>query len=163
MTVQVLEDKPPGLSLRILFEDHGYSYEWTRVRTTTHQNGRRINCNTAINVPIVVPGPSSGASSSSAAQPASQDSTREKSTQRPVKRRPEQGGSSTKGPLEKWWAATIECRCCLENVQASCQTGKLLTKGPFGEPLSEPVILFGSMEEFHLVSCERPVKTPPVW
>ena len=30
VTVRILEDTPAVLSLGKLFEDHGYSYEWTR-------------------------------------------------------------------------------------------------------------------------------------
>ena len=55
VTVHLLEDTPPFLSLGKLCEHHGYSFGWTM------KNGRKIPCNMQNYVPIVVPGLSSGA------------------------------------------------------------------------------------------------------
>ena len=65
MTVRLLEDTPAVLSLGKLCEDHGYSYHWTSgQKPQLMKDGRRIKCNTANYVPIVVHGSSTGSSSS---------------------------------------------------------------------------------------------------
>ena len=65
VTVKLLEDTPAVLSLGKLCEDHGYSYHWTSGRKLQLvKDGRRIRCNTANYVPIVVLGFSTGSSSS---------------------------------------------------------------------------------------------------
>ena len=44
VTVQIFEDTPTVLSLGKLFEDHGYSYEWTSgQKTHLIENGRKYN------------------------------------------------------------------------------------------------------------------------
>ena len=65
LTIKLLEDAPAVLPLGKLCEDHGYSYHWTRgQKPQLIKNDRRIKCNTANHVPIVVPGLSTGSSSS---------------------------------------------------------------------------------------------------
>ena len=61
VTLKLLEDTPPVLSLGRLRQDHGNSFEWI-VGHKPHliKNGRTIPCNTENYVPIVVPGLSSG-------------------------------------------------------------------------------------------------------
>ena len=83
VTVQLLQDSPPVPSLGQLFEDHGYSYEWTGWSKTTLNERKKVPCNAENCVPVGVPGLSSGSSSSSTAPPptsSSQDSTRDEST-----------------------------------------------------------------------------------
>ena len=55
VTVMLLEDTPAVLSLRKLCEDHGKNHHWTiGQKPQLIINGRRIQCNTANFVPIVV-------------------------------------------------------------------------------------------------------------
>ena len=56
----ILDDTPAVLSLGRLCQDHGYSYEWTMVRSH-----RRKKSNIAKYVPVVVSGLSTSSSSSS--------------------------------------------------------------------------------------------------
>ena len=66
LTMKVLEDTPAILSFGKLHDEHGYSYEWINgLKTTSHKNGIRIQCNTENFVPIVVPGLSTSSSSGS--------------------------------------------------------------------------------------------------
>ena len=65
VAVMLLEDTPTVLSLGKLCEDHGYSCHRTSgQKPQLIKNGRRIKCNTANCVPIVVRGLSTGSSSS---------------------------------------------------------------------------------------------------
>ena len=41
VTVQLLEDRPPVLSLGQLCQDHGYSFEWTARRKTSYQTWKK--------------------------------------------------------------------------------------------------------------------------
>ena len=64
LTMKVLENTPAVLSLRKLYDEHGYSYEWINgQKPHLIKNGIRIQCNTENFVPIVVPGLSSSSSS----------------------------------------------------------------------------------------------------
>ena len=82
-TVQILEDTPAVLSLRKLFEEHGYSYDWASgQKPQLTQNGKRILCNTENFVPIVVPGLSTGSSSSTASTSCTDDSSSSPATTR---------------------------------------------------------------------------------
>ena len=66
LTMNVLEDTPAVLSLGMLCDEHGYSYEWINgQKPHLIENGIRIQCNTENSVPIVVPGLSASSSSSS--------------------------------------------------------------------------------------------------
>ena len=70
VTMMLLEDTPAFLSHGQLCENHGYSYHRTSgQKPQLIKNGRRIECNSANFVPVVVPGLSTGSSSS--ATPAS--------------------------------------------------------------------------------------------
>ena len=65
VTVMLLENTPTVLSLCKLYEDHGYNYHWTSgQKPHLIKNGRKIECNTANYVPLVVPGLSTSSSSS---------------------------------------------------------------------------------------------------
>ena len=66
LTAKILENTPAELSLGMLFEHHGYSYECTcRQQPCLIKNGVRIQCSTENYVPIVVLGLSTSSSSSS--------------------------------------------------------------------------------------------------
>ena len=66
VTVMLLEETPAVLSLGKLCEDHGYAYHWTSgQKTHLTQNGKRIDCKKANNVPFFVPGLSTSSSVSS--------------------------------------------------------------------------------------------------
>ena len=66
LTMKVLENTPAVLSLGKLFDENGYSYEWTNgQKSHLIKNGIRIPSNTENFVPIVVPGLSSSSSGSS--------------------------------------------------------------------------------------------------
>ena len=63
MTMKVLENTPPVLSLGKLCDENGYSYEWINgQKPHLIKNGIRIQCNTENFVPIVVPGLSTSSS-----------------------------------------------------------------------------------------------------
>ena len=49
------------------------------------------------------------------------------------------------GSDEKCWADSMECCCCLRNVQDLLADGKTLHERRFGEPFRGPIILVGSM------------------
>ena len=66
VTVMLLEDTPAALSLGKLCENHGYNHHRTSgQKPHLIKNGRKINCNTANYVPLVVPGLSTSSSTSS--------------------------------------------------------------------------------------------------
>ena len=68
VTIMLLEDTLAVLPLGKLCEDLGYNYHWTSVKKNHNpsKNGWKINCNTANQVPFVVPGlPTSSSTSSS--------------------------------------------------------------------------------------------------
>ena len=92
------EASPAVLSLGKLCEDHGYFYHWTsRQKPQLIKEGRRIQCNTANYVPIVVPGLSS--SSASPTSPASLQQDSVVSTLRPETTRSENTSSQARGGL----------------------------------------------------------------
>ena len=51
---------------------------------------------------------------------------------------------------EKWWG----CYTYLRNTQDLLSDGKLHTKGRFGEPFRGPIIPFGSLVEYYLISAK---------
>ena len=55
---------------------------------------------------------------------------------------------------EKWWADSMECDCCLRNIQDLLSDGRTPYGRRFGEPFKGPVILFGGMVEYHPISAE---------
>ena len=66
LTMKVLENTPEVLSLGMLCDENGYSYEWINSQKPhLIKNGIRIQCDTENFVPIVVPGLSTSSSSSS--------------------------------------------------------------------------------------------------
>ena len=66
VTVMLLEDTQAVLSFGKLCEDHGRNTTGPVVRNhNSSKNGRKIDCNTANNVPFVVPGLSTSSSSPS--------------------------------------------------------------------------------------------------
>ena len=65
-TMKVLENTPAVLSLGLLCDENGCTYEWINgQKPHLITNGIRIQCNTENFVPIVVPGLSASSSSSS--------------------------------------------------------------------------------------------------
>ena len=67
VTVQLLDETPPVLSLGKLCSEHGYSYEWKNCETPRlAQNGNIITCTMDNFAPLVLPGLKSSSSSSSA-------------------------------------------------------------------------------------------------
>ena len=91
VTVMLLEDSPVVLSLGKLCEDHGYDKHMTSSQKPhLIKNGRKINCNTANCVPIVVPGLStSSSSSSSPTSPTSSSQESVTTTEHPASTRSE--------------------------------------------------------------------------
>ena len=49
----------------------------------------------------------------------------------------------------RWWSDSVECYCCLRNVQDLLTDGKTLYKRRFGESFKKPIIPFGAMVEYH--------------
>ena len=112
----LLEDTPAVLPLRKLCEEFGYSYHWTSgPKPHIIKNGRRIDCNSANYVPVVVPGLStSSASSSSPTSPTSSSqetvtpaqhpaSTRSESISEGVRGNSSHGPAESENPHQKWW------------------------------------------------------------
>ena len=66
LTMKVIENTPAVLSLGMLCDENGYSYEWI-IGQKPHliKNGIRIQCNTENFVPMVVPGLSTSSFSGS--------------------------------------------------------------------------------------------------
>ena len=78
----------------------------------------------------------------------------------------------------KWWADSMECWCCLRNIQDLLSDGKSPYERRFGEALKGPTSPFGSIRwsnitlflpkinreyiNLSLYICQRLVKTPPV-
>ena len=63
---------------------------------------------------------------------------------------------------EKWWADSVQCYSYLRSVQDLLSDGKTPYEQRFGEPLSGPMIPFGSMIEYHPTSAKDQFSTPPV-
>ena len=55
---------------------------------------------------------------------------------------------------EKWWADSMECYCYLRNIQDLLSEWKTPYENRFGVALNGPVIPFGVMEEYHLISAK---------
>ena len=79
---------------------------------------------------------------------------------------------------EKWCADSMECCCCLRNMQDLLSDGKTPYERRFGVPFNGPVIPFGAMVEYHPISAKdqsrihqfaglflgyRPIPTASVW
>ena len=132
MTAMLLEDTPAVLSLGKLREDHGSSYHWTSgQKPQLIKNGRRIKCNTAKYVPLVVPGLSTGSSSSAApASPTSLPQEAVTPTQHPASTRSESTsgierarGDPSRGPAESENPTKMTTKECGESRCVICQNG----------------------------------------
>ena len=55
---------------------------------------------------------------------------------------------------EKWWADSMECYCYLRNIQDLLSDGKTLHERRFAVPSNGPVIPFGAMAEYHIISAK---------
>ena len=74
VTVQLLEEKPPVVSLGKLCEGHGYFYEWVSGQKPWLTNeGKTIVCKTDNFVPLIVPGLPTSSGSNSLSTSTSQD------------------------------------------------------------------------------------------
>ena len=56
---------------------------------------------------------------------------------------------------ERWWSDSMECYCCLRNIQDLLGEGKTPYEWRFGEPLKGPMIPFGALIEYHPISSKR--------
>ena len=54
---------------------------------------------------------------------------------------------------EKWWADSMECYTHLRNVIDLLSDGKTPNERRFGEPFKGPIISFGSLVEYYLISA----------
>ena len=55
---------------------------------------------------------------------------------------------------EKWWANSMECYTNLRNIQDLLSDGKTPYERRFGIPFNGPVIPFGAMAEYRLISAK---------
>ena len=56
---------------------------------------------------------------------------------------------------ESWWADSMECYTYLRNVTDLLSDGKTPYERRFGQPLKGPIILFGSLVEYHAKDQSR--------
>ena len=54
----------------------------------------------------------------------------------------------------EWLADSMECCCYLRNIQDLLSDGKTPCERRFGMPFNGPVIPFGAMVEYHLISAK---------
>ena len=54
----------------------------------------------------------------------------------------------------EWWADSMECYCCLRNIQDLLSDGKTPYERRYGVLFNGPVIPFGAMVEYHPISAE---------
>ena len=57
---------------------------------------------------------------------------------------------------DKWWSDSVECYCCLRNVQELVAEGKNHYERRFGEPVKGQQFFFGAMVENHPISTRDP-------
>ena len=72
-------------------------------------------------------------------------------------RRVKEGTSSIllqSGLNESWWADSMECHTYLRNVTDLLSDGKTPDKRRFGQPLNGPIIPFGSLDEYHVITAK---------
>ena len=55
---------------------------------------------------------------------------------------------------EKWWADSMECYTYLRNVQDLLSNGKTPNERRIGKPFKGPIISFGPLVEFHLITAK---------
>ena len=58
------------------------------------------------------------------------------------------------GLSENWWADSMECYTYLRNVTDLLSDGKTPCDRRFGQPSKGPIIPFGSLVEYYLVSAK---------
>ena len=58
------------------------------------------------------------------------------------------------GLTEEWSVDSVECYCNLRNIHDKLSDGKTLYERRFGMPFNGPMIPFGAMVEYHLVSAK---------
>ena len=58
------------------------------------------------------------------------------------------------GLNESWWAGSMECYTYLRNVADLLPYGKTPYEGRFGQPFKGPIIPFGSLVEYYLISAK---------
>ena len=58
------------------------------------------------------------------------------------------------GLNESWWEDSMECYTYLRNVQDLLSDGKMPHERRFGQPFKGPIIPFGSLVEYHLVTAK---------
>ena len=54
----------------------------------------------------------------------------------------------------EWWADSMECYCCLRNIEDLLSDGKTHFERRFGEPYRGPMVPFGSVVEYHPISAK---------
>ena len=54
----------------------------------------------------------------------------------------------------QWWADSMECYCCLRNIQDLLSFGKTPCARWFGIPFNGPVMPFGGMVDCHPISAK---------
>ena len=55
----------------------------------------------------------------------------------------------------EWWADSMECYCYLRNIQDLLSDVKTPYERRFGMPFDGPVISFGALVEYHLISAKE--------
>ena len=55
---------------------------------------------------------------------------------------------------ENWWAGSMECFTYLRNIQDLLSDGKTPHDRRFGDPFQGPIIPFGSLVEYYLISAK---------
>ena len=58
------------------------------------------------------------------------------------------------GLNESWWADSMECYTYLRNIQDLLSDGKTPYEKRFGQPFKGPIILFGSLVEYHPITAK---------
>ena len=58
------------------------------------------------------------------------------------------------GLNERWWADSMECYTYLRNVTDLLSDGRTPYERRFGEPFNGPIIPFGSLVEYYLISAK---------
>ena len=128
VTIKLLEETPAVLTLGKLCEDHGFNHHhWTSgQKPHLIKKGRRIKCNTANHVPIVVPGLSTRRIPSSAT-PTSPTSVLQEAvvpTQHPASTRSESRKSTVRVSPSKKQTNMEKTRPHGETRCAMCQNGQ---------------------------------------
>ena len=67
------------------------------------------------------------------------------------------------GLNESWWADSMECHTYLRNVTDFLSDGKTPYERRFGQPFNGPIILFGSLVEYHPITAKDQSPNPSIW